>query len=124
MLADATLVAFIATTDLERARDFYGGVLGLTHMETTEFAAVFNANGTTLRITRVDRVTPAPYTVLGWVVADLDRALDSLKRHGVDTLSYEGLDQDGRGVWTAPGGGRIAWFADSDSNTLSITQLV
>jgi hypothetical protein len=58
------------------------------------------------------------------VIADLDRALDALERRGVDTLSYDGLDQDARGVWTAPGGGRIAWFADPDGNTLSITQLV
>ena len=26
------------------------------------------------------------------------------------------------GVWTAPGGDKIAWFADPDGNVLSLTQ--
>ena len=37
-------------------------------------------------------------------------------------LRYEGMDQDGLGVWTTPGGDRIAWFSDPDGSTLSLTQ--
>ena len=35
---------------------------------------------------------------------------------------YEGMDQDERGMWTAPGGARIAWFLDPDANNLSLVQ--
>ena len=122
MLTDAPLVAFAATTDLGRAHAFYGEVLGLTHVETTPYAAVYDAGGTTLRVTLVDRVVPAPYTVLGWTVADIAAAMDDLARRGLAFARYEGLDQDPAGVWTAPGGARIAWFRDPDGNVLSLTQ--
>jgi catechol 2,3-dioxygenase-like lactoylglutathione lyase family enzyme len=53
MLASCDLVAFVATTDLDRARQFYGETLGLEPVETSPFAAVFRANGTLLRVTPV-----------------------------------------------------------------------
>jgi predicted enzyme related to lactoylglutathione lyase len=34
----------------------------------------------------------------------------------------DGMGQDERGVWTTPDGARIAWFADPEGNTLSLTQ--
>jgi hypothetical protein len=37
---------------------------------------------------------------------------------------YEGMDQDSDGVWTAPGGDKVAWFTDPDGNVLSLTQFV
>jgi len=33
---------------------------------------------------------------------------------------YDGMDQDDRGIWTSPGGARIAWFHDPDGNNLSL----
>ena len=102
VLTDAPLVAFAATTDLGRAHAFYGEVLGLTHVETTPFATVYDAAGTSLRVTLVDRVAAAPYTVLGWTVADIAAAMDDLASRGVAFERYEGLDQDPAGVWTAP----------------------
>ena len=122
MLTDAALVAFAATTDLARSHAFYGHVLGLTHVETTPFANVYTAGGTSLRVTLVDRVVPAPYTVLGWTVPDVATVMGDLARRGVCFERYEGLDQDADGVWTAPGGARIAWFRDPDGNVLSLTE--
>ena len=37
---------------------------------------------------------------------------------------YDFLDQDAPGIWTAPGGARIAWFSDPDGNTLSLTEFI
>ena len=68
------------------------------------------------------RVAGAVYTVLGWRVDDLDAALAELRSRGVELKRYEGLEQDESGAWTAPGGSRIAWFADPDGNTLSLQQ--
>lgn len=123
MLTGAALVAFAATTDLARSHTFYGEVLGLGHLETTPFANVYDAGGTTLRVTLVDRVAPAQYTVLGWTVPDATAAMNDLATRGVAFERYPGLDQDAAGVWTAPGGARIAWFRDPDGNVLSLTQL-
>ena len=112
----------IASADLERSEAFYGGVLGLELVDSTPFAKVFDAHGTQLRVTRVEAVAGAAYTVLGWRVDDLDAAVAALRARGVELKRYEGLEQDDRGAWTAPGGSRIAWFADPDGNTLSLQQ--
>jgi predicted enzyme related to lactoylglutathione lyase len=122
MLDAADLIAFAATTDLDRARVFYEQVLGLPVTEQTDLACVFNANGTMLRVTAVPEVARAGYTVLGWRVADITTAARELSARGVTFLRFDGMDQDADGVWTSPGGGRIAWFADPDGNTLSLTQ--
>ena len=122
MLDAAELIAFAATADLDRARVFYEQVLGLPVTEQTDLACVFDANGTMLRVTAVPEVARAGYTVLGWRVADITAAARELSARGVRFLRFDGMDQDADGVWTSPGGGRIAWFADPDGNTLSLTQ--
>jgi predicted enzyme related to lactoylglutathione lyase len=119
-LADADLVAFVATTDTARARAFYEGVLGLTVIDDDGFACVVDAHGTTVRITAVPERAAEVYTVLGWKVDDLDANIDGLVARGVTFLRFDGMEQDDRGVWAAPGGARIAWFADPDGNTLSL----
>jgi hypothetical protein len=94
-------------------------VLGLTVTEESGYATVYDANGTMLRVTVVAEVRPAPYTVLGWAVADVEAALGAL---AVEPVQYDGLDQDEHGVWIAPSGTRVAWFRDPDSNVLSLSE--
>src|SRR5205807_3482413 len=110
MLDGAALVAFVATTDLERSDGFYGGVLGLHRIETTPFANVYDVGGTTLRVTLVEKRVAAPYTVLGWEVADIAATVATLAAGGIAVKRFDGMDQDEAGIWTAPGGARIAWF--------------
>src|SRR3954447_7216364 len=119
-LRGARPVAFLATTDPERATAFYAGVLGLELIADEPYALVFDLAGTTLRISKVEELRPQPHTVLGWLVDDVAAALAELD---VEPLRYSGLDQDADGIWTAPGGGRIAWIADPDGNTLSLTEV-
>jgi catechol 2,3-dioxygenase-like lactoylglutathione lyase family enzyme len=122
MLTAADLIAFVATADLERSHAFYGGVLALRRVESSGFANVYDAHGTMLRVTLVERVVAAPYTSLGWAVADVHAAIAALVEAGVAFQRFPSLDQDDAGVWTAPGGGRIAWFRDPDGNTLSLAE--
>lgn len=113
------LVAFLPSTDLDRSREFYEGVLGL-ELETQDgFACQFRAGTTRLRVTLVEQFSPQPFTVLGWSVADIEAAMAGLP---VDFQRYQQLDQDERGIWAAPGGARVAWFKDPDGNTLSLAQ--
>jgi catechol 2,3-dioxygenase-like lactoylglutathione lyase family enzyme len=122
MLGSRDLVAFLATTDLERARSFFVDVLGLRAVEVTPYACVFDGHGTMLRVTLVEELHPAPYTVLGWVVPDIAAGVAELAARGVAVRRYDGMGQDDLGVWTAPSGHRVAWFADPDGNTLSLQQ--
>lgn len=123
VLEDAELVAFAATTDLDRARDFYGSVLGFELVDQDEYACVFEANGTTLRVNQVQDVATPGYTVLGWYVGDIVDTTRRLTERGVGFLRPDGIEQDEFGVWTAPGGARVAWFSDPDGNVLSLTEV-
>jgi predicted enzyme related to lactoylglutathione lyase len=122
MLGDADLVAFVPTRDLTVAKQFYEQVLGLRVVDESEFAVVYEANGIRLRVARVDQVTIAPYTVLGWRVDNIAARLAMLCRAGVTPKRYDGMQQDEDGIWTAPSGTRVAWFSDPDGNTLSLEQ--
>ena len=122
MLGSSEIVAFAAATDLDRARSFYEEKLGLRLVEQNQFACVFDANGTMLRVTAVAEVTRPGYTVLGWRVTDIEPVMAALADAGVEFTRYDGMDQDASGVWTTPGGDKVVWFTDPDGNNLSLTQ--
>ena len=84
---------------------------------------MYDAHGTTLRVTRVDEVVPRPVHRARLERADIAAAVESLAARGVAFARYDGLEQDDAGIWTAPGGARVAWFRDPDGNTLSLSQL-
>lgn len=113
---------YAAAADLPRARAFYQQKLGLRMVEQNDFACVFDANGTMLRVTAVPKVSQAGYTVLGWRVTDTEATVRGLMAEGVVFNRCDGMDQDENGVWTTPAGEQVAWFADPDGNTLSLTQ--
>jgi catechol 2,3-dioxygenase-like lactoylglutathione lyase family enzyme len=121
MLAGSPLFAFVPTTNLDRATDFYEQTLGLEVLERTSYAVVLDAGGTTVRITLVQELQPQPFTVLGWLVDDIDQKAAALAAADVTALRYDGMEQDEAGVWTAPGGAHVMWFLDPDGNILSLT---
>ena len=112
----------MATRDPGRAKEFYRNTLGLHLVSEDEFALVFDAAGTMLRVTRVQELTAAKYTVLGWQVRDIVRTAKRLQKAHVALEHYPGMQQDELGIWNSPSGARVAWFKDPDGNTLSITQ--
>jgi catechol 2,3-dioxygenase-like lactoylglutathione lyase family enzyme len=122
VLTPAPPIAFVSTTDPERARAFYQDTLGLTFVADEGFALVFDLAGVMLRVTRVDELRPQPFTVLGWRVDDAEATVRELTGRGVAFERYAGLEQDELGVWRSPSGARIAWFRDPDGNVLSLGQ--
>jgi catechol 2,3-dioxygenase-like lactoylglutathione lyase family enzyme len=121
-LDSATVTAFVATTDAKRAAKFYRDVLGLRLVSDEPVALVFDANGTMLRIQKIEKLTPQPFTALGWWVADIRATISSLVARGVTFERYPWAEQDSLGIWLAPSGARVAWFKDPDGNILSLTQ--
>ena len=83
---------------------------------------VFSTNGVMVRVTNVENLQPASYTILGWQVENIQDAIRELVAKGVDFLHFDGFSQDEQGVWSAPSGAKIAWFKDPDGNILSLTQ--
>ena len=124
-LAGHDLIGFVNIFNVELAKHFYGDVLGLQLIgEELPFALVFNAHGNMLRLAIGHEPPKTAGTVLGWKVTDIAATATQLRDAGVQFERYGFLEQDALGVWSAPGGAKIAWFRDPDGNTLSISQHV
>ena len=122
MFDQSKIIAFIPTKDAAAARSFYEDLLGLRYISDDKFAIVMDANGTMIRIVRVGNFTPAPFTILGWEVSDIHQNVADLAAKGLTFTRYPYIEQSPDGVWSAPGGAKVAWFADPDGNTLSLSQ--
>lgn len=123
MLGSEKIMSFVGVSDADKARAFYRDTLGLSLISEDGFALAFDVGGIMLRVTPVHEVRPQPHTVLGWQVKDATATARALAKAGVQLERYPHVQQDGDGVWTAPGGAKIAWFKDPDGNVLSIAQL-
>ena len=111
--------------DAAKAKDFYTNILGLKladekmglHFELPGGGSVFAYEKKDHR--------PATFTILNFVVDDIDAAVDALTAAGVTFEVYEGMHQDakriGRGK-AANMGPDIAWFKDPAGNIISVLQ--
>ena len=121
MLSSAQLVAFVPTKNQPQARSFYEGTLGLTFISEDPFALVLDANGVRIRVANVPDFKPAQFTILGWQVSDIEKVVTELQGKGIAFEQYGFNGQDDRGIWSAPGGSKVAWFRDPDGNVLSVS---
>ncbi|MGD0826022.1 MAG: VOC family protein [Terriglobales bacterium] len=122
MLASGKIIGFVPTKDSTKARSFYEGQLGFQFVSDDMFALVMKAGDYQVRIAKVHDFTPAPYTVLGWEVSNIEEVVAWLTAKGVTFEKYPFIQDAERGIWTAPTGDKVAWFKDSDGNVLSVSQ--
>ena len=108
--------------DLDEAKRFYGQTLGLEVSESDEGLILQTKGGIDVFIYPKPDHTPATFTVLNFVVDDIDRAVDELTKMGVRFQIYDKgeLKTDDRGVFQ--GKPKIAWFKDPAGNFLSILE--
>jgi catechol 2,3-dioxygenase-like lactoylglutathione lyase family enzyme len=114
-----------SVSDLAQAKQFYSRVLELEVSETPEGLQLHLDGGTPVFVYRSKVNAPAEFTVLNFVVDDLDAALDQLAERGVRMEHYDrpGLQTDERGVLRGETGPKaIAWFKDPAGNILSVLQ--
>ena len=122
MLAAMDMIGFLLTKDYEKARAFYEGNLGFDFVSLDQFALVMQAGKSMIRIVKVPTFTPLQSTVLGWQVGDIEVMVDWLTNRGVAFEKYPFVQDKERGIWSAPGGSKIAWFKDPDGNVLSVSE--
>jgi catechol 2,3-dioxygenase-like lactoylglutathione lyase family enzyme len=122
MLASMEMVGFLLTKDYEKARAFYEGKLGFEFVSLDQFALVMQAGKSMIRIVKMPTFTPLQSTVLGWQVDDIEEIVDWLTKRDVVFEKYPFVQDKERGIWTAPGGTKVAWFKDPDGNVLSVSE--
>jgi catechol 2,3-dioxygenase-like lactoylglutathione lyase family enzyme len=121
MLSNYRIKAFVSTVQPAVAREFYEKKLGLNLLSQDKYGMEFEANEAHIRLSVVDKFTPQPFTVLGWDTDDIVLTIRNLTSNGIIFERYTFIEQDENGIWTAPGGTRVAWFKDPDGNLLSVS---
>ena len=115
----------ISVDDLAKAKDFYGKVLGLSVEQTEQGLQVKLPNGGTMFVYAKPNHEPASFTVLNFVVEDIDQAVDELEKRGVTFEVYDGMGQDEKHIARGLShdmGPDIAWFTDPAKNILAVLQ--
>jgi catechol 2,3-dioxygenase-like lactoylglutathione lyase family enzyme len=131
MLRDAKAWSGLAVQDLPRAKEFYGTTLGLEVADKP--LGVDGADvpaGLEIRLGSGARVgvypkpdhTPATFTVLTFVVEDIERSVDELTARGVRFEHYQHPKTDAKGIHRTPEVRPTAWFRDPAGNILSIVE--
>jgi predicted enzyme related to lactoylglutathione lyase len=110
-----------SVNDVEAAKAFYGGTLGLRVSEANGMLTLHIAGDRDIIVYPKPNHAPATYTILNFPVEDIDRAVDELVARGVTFERYEGMGQDEKGINRA-GGPLIAWFTDPAGNILAVLQ--
>jgi catechol 2,3-dioxygenase-like lactoylglutathione lyase family enzyme len=108
--------------DVDAAREFYGGTLGIETSEENGLLTLHIAGDRPTLVYPKPDHDPATFTILNFPVDDIEAAVDELADRGVEFERYDGADQDERGIFRGEGP-LIAWFKDPAGNILSVIQL-
>src|SRR5438128_865268 len=112
--------------DIKNAKEFYGQTLGLKTSETAEGLELRITGGTTIFVYPKANHTPATFTILNFLVDDIEKAVDDLAGLGVRFESYKGeMKTDEKGIFRGASRGmgpNIAWFKDPAGNILSVLE--
>ncbi len=124
MLTDSPAFSGFSVDDLETARRFYEGTLGLRVSDVPEMGGLLRLHlGSDADVLVYAKAghTPATFTVLNFPVPDVEKAVDELGARGVRFEQYQDPPTDEKGIMRA-GGPLIAWFTDPAGNIFSVLQ--
>ena len=113
--------------DIEEAREFYGNTLGVDVTDNEEGGLELNfPNSGSVFIYPKDKHEPATFTVLNFLVDDIDETVDDLTSRGITFESYDGeMETDEKGIFRGAdddNGPNIAWFKDPAGNFISVIE--
>jgi catechol 2,3-dioxygenase-like lactoylglutathione lyase family enzyme len=126
MFKETKAFSSFSVDDLERAKQFYGGTLGLDVVERDEGLELHIAGSTPVFVYPSSNYTAPKHTVLNFPVDDIEATVDELVARGVTIEQYDmpGLKTDERGIFRGDEGPRaIAWFKDPAGHIISVLQV-
>jgi predicted enzyme related to lactoylglutathione lyase len=125
MLAESPVIAMLPATNIDRAREFYEQILGLTVTMEIPGGFVFAAgNGTAIGVYQRGP-TKADHTVASFQVDNIEDVINALTDLGVQFEHYNmepGPKTNNLGIAEDPSGGKAAWFKDTEGNILVLVQ--
>ena len=111
--------------DLAKSNEFYTKTLGLKVDDEGTGLRLHLPDGGTVFMYPKHNHQPATFTILNFVVENIDEAVDELKSRGVSFEHYEGSPQDEKGILRGRSqqmGPDVAWFKDPAGNILSVLE--
>jgi catechol 2,3-dioxygenase-like lactoylglutathione lyase family enzyme len=125
-LSEYKVVAGLAVSDMDRAREFYEGKLGLSvGIHSGDNVAYRCAEGSVLHVyLSPEHAGKSRATLASWYVDDVEGVVDELTSKGIALEHYDvgAIITDEEGIATFEGGAEVAYFRDPDGNTLSIAK--
>jgi catechol 2,3-dioxygenase-like lactoylglutathione lyase family enzyme len=127
MFKDAKPFVSFSVDDTKVARKFYGETLGLDVSEDPYMPDLLNIrlnSGSLIMVYPKPDHEAATYTVLNFMVPDIEKAVDQLTDKGVKFESYDNeyMKTDEKGIAKGGPGPAIAWFRDPAGNILSVLE--
>ncbi len=124
MFKDTKAFSGFSVNDIGKAKEFYEQTLGLEVSESNGLLDLHLGSGARVLVYPKDDHEPAVFTILNFPVADVDAAVDELKKRSVRFEMYDSpnLKTDEGGIFR-DGGPNIAWFKDPAGNVLSVIEL-
>jgi catechol 2,3-dioxygenase-like lactoylglutathione lyase family enzyme len=122
MLGDKDVMATIAVKNLDAAKRFYGGKIGLELADAQEAGTVSYRTGkSTVLVYESQYAGTNKATAATWVVGDeVDQVVRDLKAKGVTFEHYDLPGMKHEGDVHVAEGMRAAWFKDPDGNVLAL----
>ena len=121
MLKGNKAFSSFSVDDLDKAQEFYGGKLGLKVKKSKE-GLELNLGESDVFLYPKPNHTPASFTVLNFLVDDIEAAVDELHNTGIRFEKYDGAIKTNEKGIHRNGGPSIAWFKDPAGNILSVLQ--
>ncbi|HWL64590.1 MAG TPA: VOC family protein [Actinomycetota bacterium] len=124
MFKDAKAFSSFSVNDISKAKDFYGGTLGLEVKEGDMGELELNlATGATVLIYPKENHQPATFTILNLPADNVDETVDKLTAAGVRFENYDfgEIKTDEKGIMRG-NGPTIAWFTDPAGNIISVIE--
>ena len=120
MLGDKNAIATVAVKNLETAKSFYEGTLGLSKEMENEEVMAFRTGQSKLFVYRSQYAGTNKATAVTWVAEDVEDLVRSLKARGVSFEHYDLPNMTRQGDLHVHGTMKVAWFKDPDGNIFSL----
>jgi catechol-2,3-dioxygenase len=125
MFKHAKAFSSFSVNDLEKAKQFYSQKLGLEVSENSMGLLDLQIDGNKILIYPKDNHEPASFTILNFLVTDIEKSVDELKNIGIVFEQYtnEEFRTDEKGISRRTGCPTAAWFKDPAENIISIMEI-
>ena len=120
MLSDTSAIATVPVRNLETARTFYEGTLGLTRVREDGEALTYKTGASTMFVYRSQYAGTNKATAVTFVTEGVDDLVRTLKGRGVTFEHYDLPGTTLQGDVHVAGSMKVAWFKDPDGNIFSL----